>query len=272
MANKGLQFEWAILYEAKRRLNTSEMSVGDKTLLQQAKAKRGNDKAVLNAASKMTKHIEGLISGSKVATWKSFSKTSGGGAEPKTDILFKIGSKKYKCSMKYGTSVQLASGGITSSVSYLKSVTKSLKETKGITNKSSQELLSIFAELDATYNVGTKKQPEIKRMLNVVRNEGGLQDRLQRALGSGTSPDPAEEFEAFKRAVVLESMTGRATFGPRNDKTANYILSDTKLIPITMAYVNQVTAKASVRIRAKGRGKKEGIRYNEIVISMDSTL
>ena len=91
-------------------------------------------------------------------------------------------------------------------------------------------------------------------------------------MGSATSPDPAEEFEAFKEAVVWESMTGRATFGARNDRTANYILSDSQLIPITAAYVKKVTSRASVRIRAKGRGKKEGIRYNEIVISMDSTL
>ena len=91
-------------------------------------------------------------------------------------------------------------------------------------------------------------------------------------MGSGTAPDPAKEFADFKVAVVQESMTGRATFGPRNVRTANYILSNSALIPITQAYINKVAARASVRIRAKGRGKKEGIRYNEIVVSMDSTL
>ena len=275
MANKGLQFEWAILYEAKRRLNASEMSADDKSLLKQSKDKRGNDKAVLNSASKMMKHIESLVPNNqtaKKACWKSFVKVSGGGAEPKTDILFKIGSKKYKCSMKYGKDIQLASGGINTSISYLNSVAETLRENKGISAKSSKELMSIFAELDENYNVGTKKQPEIKRLLNEVRAEGGLQDRLQRALGSGTSPDPAKEFIDFKEAVVLESMTGRATFGARNDRTANYILSDSELKPINAAYVKQVTSRASVRIRAKGRGKKEGIRYNEIVVSMDSTI
>ena len=67
-------------------------------------------------------------------------------------------------------------------------------------------------------------------------------------------------------------MTGEGTFGKRNDRTANYILSENKLIPITDKYIKTVANKASVRIRAKGRGKKEGIRYNEIVISMDSKL
>ena len=41
---------------------------------------------------------------------------SGGGEEPKTDIKFMIGTKKYKCSMKWGKSFQLTSAGIEKSI------------------------------------------------------------------------------------------------------------------------------------------------------------
>ena len=133
-------------------------------------------------------------------------------------------------------------------------------------------MIQIFAELDENYNVGTKAQPEMKRLMTQIRNEGGLQDKLQRALGSTKNPQPAEEFAAFKEAVVRESMTGQGTFGKRNDRTANYILSENKLIPITNSYIKKVAERASVRIRLKGRSSRNGVKFNEIVISIDSII
>ena len=38
---------------------------------------------------------------------------SGGGEEPKTDIMFSKGGKTYKCSMKWGDSYQLSSAVLT---------------------------------------------------------------------------------------------------------------------------------------------------------------
>ena len=54
----------------------------------------------------------------------SFKKMSGGGEEPKTDILFKVGNKKYKCSMKWGKSYQLTSAGVDKSIQVFTKVLK----------------------------------------------------------------------------------------------------------------------------------------------------
>ena len=273
MANRGLQFEWAILYEAKNRLTAAERTPADNALMTLSKRNRGSSQEVLEAATKMIKVINDMATArERKKTWQSFVKVSGGGAEPKTDIMFKIGSKKYKCSMKFGKSIQLASGGLTSSIQYLTGVLNNLKEDRAITSAHAKSLIQIFAELDENYNVGTKAQPEMKRLMTQIRNEGGLQDKLQRALGSTKNPQPAEEFAAFKEAVVRESMTGQGTFGKRNDRTANYILSENKLIPITNSYIKKVAERASVRIRLKGRSSRNGVKFNEIVISIDSII
>ena len=130
MANRGLQFEWAILYEAKNRLTAAERTPADNALMTLSKRNRGSAQEVLEAATKMIKVINDMATArERKKTWQSFVKVSGGGAEPKTDIMFKIGSKKYKCSMKFGKSIQLASGGLTSSIQYLTGVLNNRKKT-----------------------------------------------------------------------------------------------------------------------------------------------
>lgn len=55
MANRGLQFEWAILYEAKNRLTAAERTPADNALMTLSKRNRGSSQEVLEGRNKNDK-------------------------------------------------------------------------------------------------------------------------------------------------------------------------------------------------------------------------
>jgi len=285
MANKGLQYEWALLYYVKDMI--VDKTPTDIAEMNEAKLKMGGNYEVIQSAQKMiTKILDTEMSGilnpiTKNDVWKSFTKLSGGD-EPKTDIYFKIGIKEYKCSVKYGPNYQLSSGGIKSSTKLIESVVNKMKADNNITIDNAKLLLGIVINLDKFANVGVKRQSEIKTLLNPVRVRSGadkfeymsLQEQLQYTLGSGRKKTPAEAFIGFKYALVYEALTGEHTFKNNPIKAANYVLNEYDLVPITEDFAKSVMNKASARISMKGRNKKiengKEIRYNEITVRIDA--
>ena len=75
---------------------------------------------------------------------------SGGGEEPKTDILFKVGNKKYKCSMKWGKSYQLTSAGVDKSIQVFTKVLKKVAQDLGTNNMSIDSLGKISNKILGT--------------------------------------------------------------------------------------------------------------------------
>ena len=104
-ANKGLQFEWALLYYAKENISEEELNNNDKIIMNKAKQKMGT--SVLQDAKKVIDEISSRLgNNNRDKVWRSFKKVSGGTPEPKADIYFKIGNTDYNCSVKYGPSYQ----------------------------------------------------------------------------------------------------------------------------------------------------------------------
>ena len=65
--------------------------------------------------------------------YKSFRQLGGGAGgrgEPKTDVLFIKEGKKYKCSMKWGSSYQLSSAGIQTTTTVLNNILNKCKDEK----------------------------------------------------------------------------------------------------------------------------------------------
>ena len=91
MANKGLQFEHAVMYSAMSRvINKTTQNQKD---FDDASGRYGaipND--IKQAADRVVENYAPSGTGARQQYYSSFQKMSGGGEEPKTDIMFKSGS------------------------------------------------------------------------------------------------------------------------------------------------------------------------------------
>lgn len=263
--DKGKQFEYAIMISALKKIS---IPTPQETRRLQSYLANNISVDVMQAAEKMMN----VCNPSKVqSVYKSFQQLGGTPPEPKTDVLFVRGGVKYKCSMKWGESYQLSSAGIQGTVSQLSHVLKSVAMKSSAAQIGA--LGSVALTLEQISNVlgsgpKTLPQPEIKAKLNKASQ---LNEELQNILGSRQNPEPDEMYLEFKKAVIREALTGEFLFGINNEKTANYILTEEKLIPINEQLINKLYSTVFVRLRLKGRGKVKGsdVRLNEIVVTIE---
>ena len=272
MANKGLQFEHAVMYAATSRI-TGERTRQQEKFFKEA-SKKWNDipDEIKNKATELVTGLAPRSTEDKQKYYGSFKKMSGGGTEPKTDIMFTKNGKTYKCSMKRGDSFQLTSSGIDTSVATLTKVLKKVAADLGKNNMSANELGTLQLIIEQIANKfenrsGTVTQAEADRMMKDVNKAGGLNEQLQEILGSRRSPSGAAAYDAFKFELTKECMTGELTFSNDRDKAADHLLTENGLKPINDAAIREVMKKAGVRFSKKGRGKDDrGVRQNAITI------
>lgn len=265
MANKGLLFEWSI-YHLVNSKNVSKYLKDPNAKTAKANYE-SSDKEVKSDAQKAIGYIT-----AKYGAPTFVEKMSGGGKEPKTDLYFICPRGKPKCSLKYGGSIQLSSGGIKNTVGFLSGVLTNLAKKPGYDVKKLRQIISILSEFDEKYgSVGSVPRREADEVLSKTE---GYDEMLKSILGSRTKPKVSEEFENIKLAIVEEAITGKFTFAGSPKLSADHILSENNLRKITPALIKEVANKTSVRIALKGRGKKEiagkEVRLNEVVVRFDT--
>ena len=270
--NNGLAFEFAVMYAATSRIEVRDAE--QEEAFKEAAAKWPQiPQEIKDKATEIVLSLAPRLKAQKQEFYKSFKKMSGGD-EPKTDILFKKGGKKYKCSMKWGDSFQLSSAKIDSSVDFITKVLRKCAADVGKNGMTTDQLGSLQLILEQISNkfensTGTVMAPEADRMMADVTKAGGLNEQLQDVLGSkGGKKTPGKTYEAFKYELTKECMTGELTFATDKDKAANYLLTENGLKPINDAAIREVMSKAGVRFSKKGRGtdKTTGVRKNQITI------
>jgi hypothetical protein len=269
MANKGLQFEHAVMYVVTSRIIQKEQD-HQKYFDDAAKHWEAIPQDIKSTAEKIVLDMAPSGDTDRQKYFKSFKKMSGGGEEPKTDILFKVGSKKYKCSMKWGKSYQLTSAGVDKSVQvFTKVLQKVAKEMK--TNKMDINTLGslqlLFEQIANKFEntTGTLDQPTAKRLMSDVKKSGGINEQIQEILGSKKSPTGDSAYDVFKFELTKECMTGEMLFGG-DDRAATHLFTENGIKEITDSVVRDVMKIAGVRVSLKGRGTKGGVRQNAISI------
>ena len=272
MANKGLQFEHAVMYAATSRINEPRTREQEKFFTEAAKKWDAIPDEIKNKATELVTSLAPRSVTDKQKYYGSFKKMSGGGTEPKTDIMFSKSGKTYKCSMKWGDSFQLTSSGIDTSVQTLTKVLKKVAKDLGKNNMSTTELGTLQLIVEQIANkfenrTGTVSAPEADRMMKDVNKAGGLNEQLQEILGSRRAPTGAAAYDAFKYELTKECMTGDLTFTDK-DMVADHLLTEHGLKPIDDKAIREVMKKAGVRFSKKGRGtdKATGVRKNAITI------
>ena len=272
MANKGLQFEHAVMYSAMSRV-TNKTAEHQKAF-ETAAAQYGPIGADIKKVAETI--VESYKTGNLNTDqeyFRSYKKMSGGGEEPKTDIMFKAGGKTYKCSMKWGKSFQLTSAGIDKSTEVFSKVLKRVAAECGSSEQNIVALGYLQLILEQINNKcenakGTVDQPTAKRILSDLKKAGGMNEQLQEVLGSKKVPGVAEVYDCFKYYLTRECMTGEMLFANDPDKAADHMMTEKGVKPINEAAVREVMAVAGVRLAMKGRGKDKitGVRQNALVI------
>ena len=280
MIDRGKQFEFAVMKSAYSRIINP-------TLTKQSMLAFFNgqpiEASVQNAADKMMDRIGGSrgktitipfnpIPPSNDPFYDSFILMGGQRPEPKTDIIFRKNGVKHRCSLKYGGRFQLSSAGIESTVKVMNDVLTKVSFSGGLGGLQVKKVASVLSELSEVFE-GPKRQekPIMDRLMREAKKEGGINEKLQDILGSRKLPDGSKVFQTFKEELVREALTGRIMFGANNDKTANFILTDSYLRRIDATLIREVASKTYVDIRPKGRGlTKEGIKLNEAVVRIES--
>lgn len=272
-ADKGKQFEYAVMLAAYGRINeelTGEVKSTFDTIMRNTNNGALISDDVMKAARETIDRIEANTN--KLDFYKSFRQLgggAGGGGEPKTDILYKKGGKKYRVSMKWGDKYQLSSAGISKTVKVLSDVLKGAAREGGMNINNLGEIALILEQIDN--QLGTlPKKGEQAYMKAKLAKANHLNLQLQEILGSRKNPKAAEAFSFFKDAVVKESLTGQYLFGKNADATAEYVLNEKELKKIDDKLIREISDKTYVRLRLKGRGKtKEGVRLNELVVTIE---
>ena len=272
-ADKGKQFEYAVMLAAYGRITeklTGEVKSTFDTIMKNTSNGTSISDDVMTAARETMDRLE--PSSNKLEFYKSFRQLgggAGGGGEPKTDILYKIGGTKYRVSMKWGDKYQLSSAGISKTVKVLTDVLKGAAKEGGMNTNSLGEIALCLEQIDNQLGDLPKKgeQPFMKAKLAKANH---LNLQLQEILGSRKNPKAAEAFSFFKDAVVKESLTGEYLFGKQADATAEYVLNEKELRKIDDKLIREVSDKTYVRLRLKGRGKTAaGVRLNELVVTIE---
>ena len=272
-ADKGKQFEYAVMLAAYGRINeelTGEVKRTFDTIMRNTNNGQSIDPAVMKAARDTMDRIQPR--GDRLDFYKSFRQLgggAGGGGEPKTDILYKVGSKKYRVSMKWGDKYQLSSAGISKTVQVLTDVLKGAAKEGNMKTNNLGEIALIFEQIDSTLGKLPKKG-EQSYMKAQLAKANHLNLQLQEILGTRKNPKVAEAYSTFKDAVVKESLTGQYLFGKNADATAEYVLNEKELKKIDDRLIREISDKTYVRLRLKGRGKTAaGVRLNEVVVTIE---
>jgi hypothetical protein len=263
--NKGLAFEWCI-YHLIAKIYPKKFA-NDPV----AKTAKTNYDASPSDVKKDALNAINFIE-KKFGKITDVEKTSGGGVEPKTDLLITTERKQLKCSLKHGGDIQLSSGGVATTVKFLAGVLENLAADENYNSHKAIELMTVLAELEEQYG-SLGKMTRQKADIQIGKTER-YDKLLKEILGSSKTPKVSQEYEKVKLAVVEEAMTGKYTFKNKPKLAANYILSENDIQFIDDALIKKVADKTSVRIALKGRGKTmvagKEVRLNEIVVRFDT--
>ena len=264
MANKGLEFEWCIYHLIAKANPLKYKSDVDAKKAAAVYKTSGKDvqASAQNAINVVTKQF---------GTIRGVAKKSGGGVEPKTDLIITT-SRKLKCSLKYGGSVQLSSGGISNTVKFLTGVISNMARKEGVSKNQAKELLAMLSEMQNELgDLGS--QPKF-RAEKLLKESEEYNNALQSILGSRRTPDVVEKYKDVKLAIIEEAMTGKYTFAGNPDLSAEYVLSESYIRKIDKRFIEEVARRTSVRLALKGRGTKmvngKEVRLNEIVVRFDT--
>jgi len=262
-ATKGVDFEWAIVYEALKGSGMSDQELMARhPKLIEYKGSIGSDakKAIKNVPQELwssAKHSDETdIIGQPVT----------GTPEPKTDIIF--GERnQYRVSVKMSGTIQLASGeGVSSSKMLNYVLSEYMKETSGgIDSEGMAEIIRRIESMPtrslSPQNIDRVKRERPDLFQSMLDSDGNLNPDYDWKKWEKENKQEIKDYLAaytvnhpdFLFILIEEALTGKRTFGADNLATANYIMTPNKFAEIDDEYIKGVAKKTKIDVRAKSR-------------------
>jgi hypothetical protein len=251
-ATRGVDFEWAIVYEALKASGMSDEELiqrNPKLIEYSGQTGENAKKAIKNVPKALWPHAkhsdETDVIGKPVA----------GTPEPKTDIIFGK-NNEYRVSVKMSGTIQLASGeGISSAKMLNEVMTEYLQKTGGIKDDAMAEIIRRIEGMP-TKSVSPQNIERVKRerpelfrtMLDDKGKKKENKQEIKDYLAAYTANNPE-----FLYILIDEALTGKRTFGENDLATANYIITPNKFVEIDNKYVDKVAKDTRIDVRAKSR-------------------
>jgi len=264
-ASEGVDLEWAIVELSNIQRNKD------------VKLSRNFSDNITEQAKRCVTHVNDFAGSKSVEAWHSDdSKNPFGTAiyakpEPKTDVVFRIGSKVYSTSVKMEGGVQLASGQGASTAELFEAAASHLKNA----NKSKvlksiiEELRTLPTRMLAQSNLSRIQQEGKKKIIDeFIKNGKIITDKSYDYWLENNKPalmenllDFVESDKDFKRALLYESLTGSKTLANFKGAVADSIISPKGFYVIDDRYVESIFNKVKFDIRGKSRGGITGIAF-----------
>jgi hypothetical protein len=228
-------------------------------------------------AEQCVDHVMQFAGKNKVEAWHSDDRTNPFGVaisakpEPKTDVVFKIGSKVYATSIKMAGGVQLASGQGASTAELFEAAVKHIpNSTKSkVLESIIKELRTMPTRLLSESNLPRIKQEASAKVISEFIKDGKIikdksyehwlennKARLMESLLKFIQEDGD-----FETALLYEAMTGELSLKQYKGAVADSILSPKGFYEIDGQYVNSVKSKIKFDVRGKSRSGITGLAF-----------
>ena len=264
-ASEGVDLEFCIV--EKIQIKNGKMT----------KFSRSYSTKILQQADQCVAHVMAFAGKSKVDAWHSDDKTNPFGVsisakpEPKTDVVFKIGSKIHTTSIKMAGGVQLASGQGASTAELFEAAVKHIpNSTKSkVLESIVKELRTMPTRLLSESNLPRIKQEASAKVITEFIKDGKIikdksyeywlannKSRLMESLLKFIDDDAD-----FATALLYEAMTGELSLKQYKGAVADSILSPKGFYEIDGQYVNSIKNKVKFDVRGKSRSGITGLAF-----------
>ena len=264
-ASEGVDLEWCIV--EKIQIRNGKLK----------KFTRAYSATIQKQAEDCVKHVLTFAKTAKVDAWHSddpknpFGVAISAKPEPKTDVVFKIGTKVYATSVKMAGAVQLASGQGGSTAELFEAAATKVpnaaksKVLKSIISELKTMPTRLLSESNKARILEEGKEKVIKEFI-----KGGkiIQDKnyeywlahnketLMVALLDFINKD-----KDFLKALLRESVTGEISLKSYRGAVVDSIISPKGFYLVNDAYITSIISKVKFDIRGKSRSGITGVAF-----------
>lgn len=264
-ASEGVDLEWCIVEKIQMRNGKLKSFT------------RTYSSEILKQAEQCVDHVMNFSRNAKVDAWHSDDSSNPFGVaisakpEPKTDVVFKIGTKVYAASVKMAGGVQLASGQGVSTAELFEAAAQRIPSAQ-----KSKVLKSIVKELKVmptrllseSNKARILQEAKPKVIEEFIKNNKIIQDKsyeywlknnkefLMESLMSYIDKD-----KDFLRSLLYEALTGELSLAKFKGAVADSIISPKGFYVINDSYVNSIMSKVKFDIRGKSRSGITGVAF-----------
>ena len=264
-ASEGVDLEWCIVEKIQIRNGTIK------------KFSRKFSTKIEKQAEDCVKHVYAFAKNAKVQAWHSDDATNPFGIsiyakpEPKTDVVFKIGSKVYSTSVKMAGPVQLASGQGSSTAELFEAAASqvSTAQKSKVLKSIVQELKTMPTRLLSESNKARiLEEGKAKIIEEFIKDNKIIKDKSyeywlehNKELLMKSLLDFIEKDKDFFKALLYEAVTGKLSLSKFKGAVADSIISPKGFYLVNDTYINSISNKVKFDVRGKSRGGITGVAF-----------